>query len=104
MPPGPAAGTGTATVVLEPEMSRVCFDLTVKGVAAPNAAHIHEGTAGVAGPIVVPLAAPAGGAAKGCSPADRALIARIVANPGGYYVNVHNAQYPKGAVRGQLHS
>lgn len=104
VPPGPPAGSGTATVTLQPETGQVCFEMTVKGVAAPSAAHIHEGVAGVAGPIVVPLTAPASGSSKGCVPADRALIARIVANPSGYYVNVHNAQYPKGAVRGQLHT
>ena len=29
---------------------------------------------------------------------------RILANPKAYYVNVHNTDYPAGAVRGQLHS
>ena len=29
-------------------------------------------------------------------------VAQILANPAAYYVNVHNADYPGGAVRGQL--
>jgi hypothetical protein len=30
------------------------------------------------------------------------LIGEIAANPSGYYVNLHNARFPGGAIRGQL--
>jgi hypothetical protein len=33
---------------------------------------------------------------------DSDLIKAIQANPSNYYVNVHNAEYSAGAVRGQL--
>ncbi len=29
-------------------------------------------------------------------------VAEILANPSAYYVNVHNAEFPSGAIRGQL--
>ncbi len=34
--------------------------------------------------------------------ADPAVLAQIEANPSGYYVNLHNARFPGGAIRGQL--
>ena len=37
-----------------------------------------------------------------CVSADPALLAKIVANPGNYYVNVHNARFPGGSLRCQL--
>jgi hypothetical protein len=64
------------------------------------AAHIHKGKPGVAGPVVVPL-----GAAfrkSGCTTARAAVTAAIVRTPGAYYVNIHTAKYPAGAIRGQL--
>ena len=65
-------------------------------------AHIHEGAAGKDGPPKVTFDPPKTGSAKGCNPADAALIKAIMQNPADYYVNVHNAAFPKGAVRGQL--
>lgn len=102
--PGDPDGSGTATIRLRPEQREVCFDLTVSNIGPATAAHIHEGAEGVAGPVVVPLdPAPTGGSSSGCvSDVDPVLIRNIVQNPGQYYVNVHNEEFPDGAIRGQL--
>ncbi len=42
------------------------------------------------------------GMLSGCVSADPVLIGQIIANPAGYYVNVHTTEFPAGAVRGQL--
>jgi hypothetical protein len=34
---------------------------------------------------------------------DRGLAGRIASNPRAFYVNIHTAEFPDGAVRGQLH-
>jgi hypothetical protein len=100
--PGDTDGTGTATITLNPGQSEVCFELTVANIAPATAAHIHEASAGVPGPIVVGLAPPTSGSSTGCVSADRELVGDIIQNPSAYYVNVHNADFPAGAVRGQL--
>lgn len=101
--PGDPDGTGTALVTLNRGQREVCFHLTVSDIATATAAHIHEGAAGVAGDVVVGLAPPADGESSGCAPdVDAALIDDIRKHPADYYVNVHNADFPAGAVRGQL--
>jgi hypothetical protein len=101
VPAGAPKGTGKATVSLRGKKLQVCWKFSaLRGFAKPTAAHIHQGAAGTSGPIVIPF-----GAAftpKGCTTASAALIRAIAANPKGYYVNVHTAKYPGGAVRSQL--
>lgn len=102
--PGDPDGSGTATITLNPGQEEVCWEIQVSGITLPaTAAHIHEAPVGEPGPVVVGLSAPdASGAASGCTSADRELILDIIQHPGEYYVNVHNDDFPAGAVRGQL--
>jgi hypothetical protein len=101
--PGDPDGSGTASVTLNHGQGEVCFEITVADIDPAFAAHIHIGTADVAGGVVVGLTAPTTGFSSGCvSGVDRDLIKAIQQNPAGYYVNVHNAPFPPGALRGQL--
>ena len=49
-----------------------------------------------------PLETPADGSSGGCVELEADLAKALTDNPGGYYVNVHKAAYPGGAVRAQL--
>ena len=99
--PGDPDGAGLAHVVLDPDAGRACLGLEVADIAAATAAHIHEGPAGVAGPIVVDFTSTLSG--EDCvDGVDSALLERIRANPAAFYVNVHNARFPAGAIRGQV--
>ena len=100
--PGDPDGTGTARITINPGQSRICYELTATNIATANAAHIHSAPVGVAGPVVVPLDPPADGSSSGCVNVDRGLADAIRKLPQGYYVNVHNAEFPAGAIRGQL--
>ena len=104
VPPGDPDGTGTARFTLNQGRGEICYEISVSNIALPaTASHIHLGAAGVgAGPPVVFLDPPVDGTATGCVAVDPATIQAIRQNPPGYYVNVHNAVYPSGAVRGQL--
>lgn len=99
---GDPDGIGFATLRLNPGLEQICYTLTVSGIEPATLAHIHEAPPGEPGPIVVPLEAPTDGSSSGCASADRALVKDIMKNPSDYYVNVHNAEYPGGALRGQL--
>jgi len=100
--PGDTDGTGTASITVNPGQSRICYELKVSNIGTATAAHIHSAPVGVAGPVVVPLAAPSDGDSSGCVDVTRSLADAIRKAPQGYYVNVHNADFPAGAIRGQL--
>jgi hypothetical protein len=102
-PAGDPVATGTATIRLRTGQGQVCYQLAANNLAAAAAAHIHHGDAGASGPVVVPLNTPdAAGTARGCATAARSLVNAILADPPSYYVNVHTAEFPNGAIRGQL--
>lgn len=84
---------------------KLCFGLTVANIGKPAAAHIHRGEARTNGPVVLSLKQPGKGdpgASSACTSIEKALAKEIRDNPGDFYVNVHNAVFPEGAVRGQL--
>jgi hypothetical protein len=95
---------GTAVLRIRTDAALVCYRLHVESVTLPTTgAHIHRGAAGASGPVVVPFTAPgADGNSSGCATAAADLITQILANPAGFYVNVHTTEHQGGAIRAQL--
>jgi len=116
---GDKNGRGEAYVFgIDGDPTTLCYILEVSKISeldqAPGGArmaHIHKGAEGTNGPVEVNLAFPQGGQAADCltegeagKGLDPGEVQAILANPSAYYVNVHNTEFPSGAVRGQLHS
>ena len=97
---GDTDGTGAFAAQLDPETGDLCYTLTAKGIAAPTMAHIHKGAAGADGDVVVKIDITTDG--DECVAIQRDLAKAIAAAPSAYYANIHNADFPKGAIRGQL--
>ena len=102
VPPADPDGWGRARVTINDAANTICTDLEVRDIGVVTAAHIHRGAAGVNGPPVVTLDAPDDNDSDECDTKDDMLIDEIRRNPGAFYVNVHTAAYPDGAIRGQL--
>ena len=108
VPPADLDGFGDATLQFFTSGGgldgEICWRIRVHNIGLPALmAHIHEGAAGVNGPIVVFLTPPdATGVSQGCTAVDPDLFLAIGSNPAGYYVNVHTEEFPSGAVRGQI--
>jgi len=99
--PGDPDGRGTAVIRVDSETGEICYRLRVQRIEPATMAHIHIGGPTDPGPVVQGLAAPTDRSSSGCV-VNEALADAIVANPSNYYINVHNAPFPAGAVRGQL--
>lgn len=95
---GDADGKGAFTVEVDAETGDFCYSLSASQIDQAMAAHVHSGAAGTDGPPVVSLSM----TSDECIAVEPSVLKPIVENPAGYYVNVHTAAYPKGAVRGQL--
>jgi hypothetical protein len=95
--PGDPDGRGLSIVVIVPEKDLVCWFNSWRNLAPVTAGHIHGPISeGDPSPVLVPFANPA----HGCivdTDADA-----IAANPTDYYVNLHTAEFPPGAIRGGL--
>jgi CHRD domain-containing protein len=100
-PAAPASNSGRVELTLNAKTGKVCWDFKLAHIdGKPTQAHIHKGKRGVSGNVVVPL----GGTFKreGCTTAPKATVKSILRSPSRFYVNVHNAKHPLGAMRGQL--
>jgi hypothetical protein len=110
----PAAGQsaagdldGSGEALVEVKGDRVIFSLRWNGIGAPTLGHIHEGRAGTNGDVKVPLFTTAmpstvSKAAGTVAVTDKALAQKLRTRPAGFYVNLHDAENPGGAIRGQL--
>ncbi len=99
---GDPDGSGSAQVTLNQGQRQVCFDIDVTAIGTPLAAHIHDAPVGVASGVVVNFDVANNGLSGCVDSVDKDLIKAIRQNPVDFYVNVHNADFPGGAVRGQL--
>ena len=99
---GDPDGSGWAYVSVAP--GKVCYTISVRGIKLPaTEAHIHKGAAGVNGDVVVNFKPPdQSGISGGCTAVKSTLSKQIQNNPANYYVNIHNKDFPEGAIRGQL--
>ena len=100
---GDPDASGSAEISFADELVRVCWDLNdLKDLGPITGAHIHRGAAGTDGPVVLALSQATEGGWRGCS-TDTAWVQQAFDEGlSNYYVNVHTAEYPAGAIRGQL--
>lgn len=114
-PTGDPDGSGTAVLTVDLGAGTVCYDITVTGIGEPTEpvpgignAHIHSHAHN--GAIAVDLETSfnlvAGTTdtyqATGCVIAPRRVLVGILLHPEQYYINVHTALFPGGAVQGDL--
>ncbi|HEV3363325.1 MAG TPA: CHRD domain-containing protein [Acidimicrobiia bacterium] len=99
--PGDPDGHGFITLTMNQGQGEICFELTASAIDAATRGHIHQAPAGEPGPIFVTLFESEGPGAK-CVSATKAQIKAIRQDPEEFYVNIHTAAFPAGAIRGQL--
>lgn len=110
--------TGTATVTINAGLGTLCYSISWQGIGGESAAddavwggHIHNAPAGTNGGIFVhlfgaPMEArtnfPGTFSVSECMSVPRSQLVAILADSDGYYLNLHNDEFPGGAIRGQL--
>ena len=102
--PGDPNGEGEFIASLKTHSGKICFQISHERIQKPDAGHIHKGARDEAGPVKATLFSsrqPSSTIEK-CKKIGKRLVRRIARNPGRYYVNLHNEQYPDGAIRGQI--
>lgn len=114
---GDPDGKGEAYVFgIDGDPTTLCYTLTVEKIAlvpvgSGMAAHIHEGVRDTNGPVVAALAGPEDGNSADCltegemgkfPTGEAGIVQRILNNPSQFYINVHNPDFPSGAIRGNL--
>jgi hypothetical protein len=122
VPPINSQHSGNATIQVHPtwdatgNLTQAIVDFRIDynfaGAETINAFHIHKAPAGVSGPVVIdprfspPMPVTGAGSVFRqvtlTAPADLTTVKDLLANPAGFYANVHTPTSPAGAIRGQL--
>ena len=98
---GAPNGNGAFRAEINSETGDFCYTLYGEKIAAPTMAHVHTGAAGTNGAPVITIDVTGKGSDE-CIAVEPEKLKPILANPEGFYVNIHSADFPGGAVRGQL--
>ena len=99
---GDLDGAGVALIRFADTGDQICARFQTEKLATITAAHIHRGSSQAIGAPLVMLDLPDGDWLDDCVAAERGLLDEIRDNPAGFHVNVHTAEFPDGAVRGQI--
>lgn len=91
-------------ITINDAANQICAAVQFTGATLPTTGmHIHLAPSTSSGPVVVPFANPTTNQTYECKTVENeALLDNIAANPGQYYFNAHNAEFPGGFIRGQL--
>lgn len=120
VPATPSIATGSAKFQTDENGTRVSYWLNITGLSEITGAHIHNGTAGQNGDVVVTLSGPASANAQNQvislngnitkdklqGPLANKELSELVSlmSDGTVYVNIHTGEFQNGAVRGQIAS
>ena len=115
--------TGTAKFLVNENNSQISYWINVIGIKKINQAHVHNGTTGQDGDIVVSLLSNSKSAKGNATPPKIGFNGNITKGDlrgpmqgkdipdlitlmgnGSAYVNIHTDKYPKGAIRGEISS
>lgn len=102
---GPSNAAGFAAFTIDRDTDLLTYRIEAGNLTGISGAHIHRGTFGVPGPVLIDLMTNDGfedGVLEGSVSANGALLDQIFADPGAFFVNVHTPEFPQGAIRGQL--
>ena len=110
---GDTDATGKAEFTILPEAGLICYELEAEGITEPTepapglgSAHIHFlPGGGIAVDLESDFTLDQGGdefKSSGCVEADSEVIEAILAHPDAFYVNIHNVEFPGGALAGTL--
>jgi len=102
--PGDPDGAGGFFYTLWRQTGAFCFDVDSTGITTPlTAVHLHRGPVRGDGELVAELHGPSADIdVSGCLDFGRTLATEIAKSPDSYYVDVHNEEFPGGALRAQL--
>jgi len=112
-PSGDADGSGVAIIRIDSARGLLCYSMVVRDISPPTEPAPGVGSAHIHGPLPVTGIAidldtefMATGTdvyvARDCMSVDSGTIDAVLADPDLFYVNVHNVEFPTGAVQGSL--
>ncbi len=107
VPPTGSNAVGSAFVTIDTAANTLTYQVTTSGIANPTLAHIHGpgGNPGTSVGVFIGFSTPTGGKTSGTvstSSLDATNFAKLLNNPGEFYVNVHSSAFGGGEIRGQL--